>query len=36
MEEIRSEYVEKLMKINKQKDIKVGSIDNFKKRYNLI
>ncbi len=31
--ELRPEYVEKAMKIQKQKPIKVGSIENLRKRY---
>lgn len=33
--ELRPEYVEKAKKIMKQKPIKVGSLDNFRKRYGL-
>ncbi len=33
--ELKPEYVKKLMKIKKQKGIKVGSIKDFKKRYGI-
>jgi len=33
--EIRPEYVEKLMKIHKGRHIKIGSVENFKKRYGM-
>ncbi len=33
--EVRPEYVKKLMKIHKGKHIKVGSIDDFRKRFGL-
>ena len=33
--EVRPEYVEELMKIHKGKHIKIGAVENFKKRYGL-
>jgi len=33
--ELKPEYIEKLKKIEKQKTIDVGTIENFKKRYGL-
>ena len=33
--ELRPEYVEKLRRIEKQKPVKVGSIEDFKKRYKV-
>jgi hypothetical protein len=33
--EVRPEYAKKLMKIHKGKHIKIGSIEDFKKRYGL-
>jgi len=33
--EVRPEYIKKLMKIHKGKHIKIGSIENFRKRYGL-
>jgi hypothetical protein len=33
--ELKPEYIEKLKKIEKQKTIEVGTIENFKKRYGL-
>lgn len=33
--EVRPEYVKELMKIHKGKRIKIGSVDDFKKRYGL-
>jgi DNA-directed RNA polymerase subunit F len=33
--EVRPEYIKKLMKIHKGKHIKVGSIEDFRKRYGL-
>ncbi|TAL46868.1 DUF2683 domain-containing protein [archaeon] len=33
--EVRPEYIKKLKKIQKQKTIKIGSIDDFRKRYGL-
>jgi len=31
--EVRPEYVEELMRIRKGKHIRIGSVDDFKKRY---
>jgi hypothetical protein len=33
--ELKPEYIEKLKKIEKQKTIEVGNIENFRKRYGL-
>jgi hypothetical protein len=33
--ELKPEYIEKLKKIEKQKKIEVGTIENFRKRYGL-
>lgn len=33
--EVKKEYLEKLNKIRKEPTIKVGSIENFRKRYGL-
>jgi hypothetical protein len=33
--EVRPEYIEKLKKIQKGKHIKIGSIEDFRKRYGL-
>ena len=33
--ELRPEFIEKAKKIMKQKPIKVGSLDNFRRRYGL-
>lgn len=33
--EVRPEYVKKLMKIHKGKHIKIGSVEDFRKRYGL-
>jgi Protein of unknown function (DUF2683) len=33
--ELKPEYIEKLKKIEKQKTIEVGTIENFRKRYGL-
>ena len=33
--ELRPEYIEKAKKIMKQKPVKVGSLDNFRRRYGL-
>ncbi len=33
--ELRPEYIEKAKKIMKQKPIKVGSLENFRKRYGI-
>nr|MCK4929660.1 DUF2683 family protein [Nanoarchaeota archaeon] len=33
--ELRPEYIEKAKKIMKQKPIKVGSLENFRKRYRI-
>lgn len=33
--EVRPEYIRKLMKIHKQKSIRIGSINDFRKRYGL-
>jgi hypothetical protein len=33
--EVRPEYVKELAKIHKGKRIKIGSVDDFKKRYGL-
>lgn len=33
--EIRPEYIRKLMKIHKQKAIKIGTIDDFRKKFGL-
>jgi hypothetical protein len=33
--EVRPEYVKELIKIHKGKHIKIGSVDDFKKRYGL-
>lgn len=34
-QELRSEFIEKIKKIQRQKSIKIGSIEKFKKRYNV-
>ncbi|MBI2547262.1 MAG: DUF2683 family protein [Candidatus Aenigmarchaeota archaeon] len=33
--EIRPEYIQKLKKIHKQKTIKIGTLEDFQKRYGL-
>ena len=33
--ELRPEYIEKAKKIMKEKTVKVGSLENFRKRYGL-
>ena len=33
--ELRPEYIKKAKKIMKQKPVKVGSLDNFRRRYGL-
>jgi hypothetical protein len=33
--EVRTEYVKKLMKIHRGKRVKVGSVEDFKRRYGL-
>jgi hypothetical protein len=33
--EVRPEYIKKLMKIHKGKHIKIGSVEDFRKRYGL-
>jgi Protein of unknown function (DUF2683) len=33
--ELKPEYIEKLKKIEKQKTVEVGTIENFRKRYGL-
>jgi len=33
--EIRPEYVKELMKIHKGKHVRIGSVEDFKKRYGL-
>ena len=33
--ELRPEFIEKAKKIMKQKPVKVGSLDNFRRRYGL-
>jgi len=33
--EVRPEYIKKLKRIQKQKAIKIGSVDDFRKRYGL-
>jgi hypothetical protein len=33
--ELKPEYIEKLKKIEKQKTIELGTIENFRKRYGL-
>lgn len=33
--EVKPEYIQKLMKIHKGKHIKIGSIEDFRKRYGL-
>ncbi|MBN2422265.1 DUF2683 family protein [Candidatus Woesearchaeota archaeon] len=33
--ELKKEYIEKLKKIRKEPTIKIGSIENFRKRYGL-
>lgn len=33
--ELKPEYIEKLKKIEKQKTIEVGTVENFRKRYGL-
>ena len=33
--EVRPEYIKKLKRIHKQKRIRIGSLDDFRKRYGL-
>ena len=33
--ELKPEYIEKLKRIESQKTIEVGTVENFRKRYNL-
>jgi len=33
--ELRPEYVEKLKKIEKQKPVRIGTVEHFKKRYKV-
>ena len=33
--EFRPEFIERMKKIQKEKTIKIGSIDNFRKRYEM-
>tara|TARA_Y100000310_G_scaffold338107_1_gene426870 strand:- start:2093 stop:2335 length:243 start_codon:yes stop_codon:yes gene_type:complete len=33
--ELRPEFIQKMKKISKQKTVKIGSIENFKKRYGM-